>query len=144
MDEFAPLFLVVIFWIMIGVPIAVAKKAAEQKKAAARSAAPKFPKAETPAPQGPVPLQTDRLVPMAPTVTEPDHDDSVFAGSLGPMESEGFDPCHDEQLQDMEKVCVPGAEPSEAPPAAPGFSLNWSGSNVVRGIVMSEILKRKQ
>ena len=73
----------------------------------------------------------------------PDHDDSVFTGSLGPVTTEGYDPCHEEQLSGMEPVCQPGREPLSPAETSPGLPLGWTGNDIVRGIVMSEILNRK-
>ena len=84
----------------------------------------------------------ERLTPLKPTVYEPDHDDSVFTGSLGPVLTEGYDPCHEEQMSSMEPVCKPEkAQP--APKTSPGLPLGWTTNDMVRGIVMSEILNRK-
>ena len=144
MDEFAPLLLVLIFWVIIGIPAAAAKKTAAQKNQAAA----RFPArnaqqpADPPAAAQPAAQPPERPTPMVPAVYEPDHDDSVFTGSLGPVETEGYDPCHEEQLRDMEPVCQPGRE-IPAPQVRSGLTLGWTGNDIVRGIVMSEILKRK-
>ena len=145
MDEFAPLLLVLIFWVIIGIPAAAAKKTAAQKKQAAA----RFParNAQESADQPAAPQQpskpAERLTTLVPAVYEPDHDDSVFTGSLGPVETEGFDPCHENQLQDMEIVCEPGKE-TPAPQVRSGLALGWTGNDIVKGIVMSEILNRKR
>ncbi len=143
MDEFAPLLLILIFWVIIGIPAAAAKKTAAQKKQAARFPARNAQQpANPPAAAQPAAQPAERLTTMTPAVYEPDHDDSVFTGSLGPVESEGYDPCHEEQLQNMELVCEPGKE-TPAPQVRSGLTLGWTGNDIVRGIVMSEILKRK-
>ena len=53
---------------------------------------------------------------------------------------EGYDPCHDEQLAPLTVVetAVPAVETT-----VPGLQLSWNGDEIVRGIVVSEILKRK-
>ena len=88
-----------------------------------------------------------QVTPARPTVLQPsitftEHDDSVYQGSLNAVTGEGFDPCHDEQLSSLssaerETVSAPGEE-------APGLQLGWTGSDVVRGFVMSEILNRRK
>ena len=133
MENAAPLLLLLFFWVFIGIPVSVAKKAAEKKKAA--QPAVQKTRREDPAPE--------RLVPLASTLYEPDHDDSVFTGSLGPVTTEGYDPCHEEQLSGMEPVCQPGREPLSPAETSPGLPLGWTGNDIVRGIVMSEILNRK-
>ena len=145
MEEFGPLLMIVIFWVLIGIPITIAKKQADQKKAAAKATARKTPQAETQPVRAPQGLEPERLTTITPTVYEPDHDDSVFTGSLGPLQSEGYDPCHEDQMHDMELVCEPGKEHTPAPqPARSGIPLGWTNNDVVRGIVMSEILNRKK
>ena len=143
MEEFAPLLLLLFFWIFIGVPVSIAKKAAGRKNPA-RPVRPAEP-AEGESSAAPKPAIPERLRPLRPTVVEPDHDDSVFTGSLGALSTEGYDPCHDEQMRALEPVCKPG-KPQELPAPEPrsGLPLGWTGSDVVRGVVMSEILNRKR
>ena len=140
METFTPLLLLLFFWIFIGIPVSIAKKAADQKKGN-RPAARNTPgAAEQPAaPKAPEP---ERLATLTPTLTEPDHDDSVFTGSLGAFSTEGYDPCHDEQMSALEKVCEPGRE-TALPREKVSLPFGWTGSDVVRGIVMSEILNKK-
>ena len=140
MENAAPLLLLLFFWVFIGIPVSVAKKAAEKKKAA--QPAVQKTRREDPAPAAPKQAAPERLVPLASTLYEPDHDDSVFTGSLGPVTTEGYDPCHEEQLNGMELVCRPDKEVPEAK-AVSGLPFGWTGSDMVRGIVMSEILNRK-
>ena len=141
MENAAPLLLLLFFWVFIGIPVSVAKKAAEKKKAA--QPAVQKTRREDPAPAVPKPAVPERLVPLASTLYEPDHDDSVFTGSLGPVTTEGYDPCHEEQLSGMEPVCQPGRESLPPAETSPGLPLGWTGNDIVRGIVMSEILNRK-
>ena len=141
MEEFSPLLILLFFWIVIGLPVSMAKKA-NQRQAVRRIQQQPAPPAEAPA-ASPAPAEPERLTPIRPTLSEPDHDDSVFTGSLGALATEGYDPCHEEQLSGMEPVCLPGRE--EAPAAeVPGIALGWTANDVVRGIVMSEILNRKR
>ena len=96
MEEFAPLLLLLFFWIFIGLPVSIAKKAAKQKKTSRPSVQQAPAENHSPAVSGTA--APERLTPLTPTVYEPDHDDSVFTGSLGPVSTEGYDPCHEEQL----------------------------------------------
>ena len=59
---------------------------------------------------------------------------------MNAVTGEGYDPCHDEQLAPLTlaETAVPAAETTEG-----GLQLSWTGNEIVRGIVMSEILKRK-
>ena len=141
MENSAPLLLLLFFWIVIGIPLSVAKKAAKQKKPARPAAQKTGPEKDRPA-AAPKQTAPERLTTLTPTLYEPDHDDSVFTGSLGPVMSEGYDPCHEEQLSGMEPVCQPGRE-TPAPKEVSALPFGWTGSDIVRGIVMSEILNRK-
>ena len=145
MENSMPLLLLLFFWVVIGIPLSVAKKAANQKKSA-RPSAPNTVPAEhhpaTPKQAPPKQTQPERLTTLTSSLYEPDHDDSVFTGSLGPVMSEGYDPCHDEQLSSMETVCQPGRE-TPVPKEVSTLPFGWTGSDIVRGIVMSEILNRK-
>ena len=145
MENSMPLLLLLFFWVVIGIPLSVAKKAANQKKSARPSAPKTVPAENRPAaPKQAPPKQTqpERLTTLASSLYEPDHDDSVFTGSLGPVMSEGYDPCHDEQLSSMEPVGQPGRE-TPVPKEVSALPFGWTGSDIVRGIVMSEILNRK-
>ena len=77
---------------------------------------------------------------MEPTITVTEHDDSVYLGSMNASTGEGYDPCHDEQLAPLTaaKTMDQAADTEGA-----GLHLSWTGSDVINGIVMSEILKRK-
>ena len=144
--NFPPIVILIILWIIMG--LASSKKKAQQK--AARKAQPgaaktrtKAPEAE-PEPSGPA---QPRVEPARPTVMQPtikvtEHDDSIYQGSLYAETGEGYDPCHDGQLSalsalEREPVSVPAAE-------TPGLQLGWTGNDIVRGFVMSEILTRKK
>ena len=139
---FPPILILLIIWIFIGLPLAKLNQAAKKQQAAkhARSAG----KASRPAAAGPA-GQAEPAEPSAPRVLEPsirfsEHDDSVYRGSLNAVTGEGYDPCHDEQLAPLtsaETVTPPAEE------TVPGLQLSWTGSDVVRGLVMSEVLNRK-
>ena len=137
MEQFGPLLMIMIFWAIIGIPAAIAKKAAEQKKQAARPAAQKA-KAEPVKEQKAEP----RLKTLTPTVSFTGHDDSVYQGSLNAFTGEGYDPCHDEQMLPLTQI---ESEPEALPQQVRGgLPLGWTDNDIVRGIVMSEILNRKK
>ena len=140
MEQFGPLLMIMIFWAIIGIPASIAKKAAEQKKQAARPAAQKAQKtkAETVKEQKAEP----RLKTLTPTVSFTGHDDSVYQGSLNAFTGEGYDPCHDEQMLPLTQI---ESEPEALPQQVRGgLPLGWTDNDIVRGIVMSEILNRKK
>ena len=70
-----------------------------------------------------------------------EHDDSVYQGSLNAVTGEGYDPCHEEQMEPL--TVLRDEVPAPAEPV-PGLRLSFGGDEVIRGLVMSEILKRKQ
>ena len=145
--DFPPILILVILWLFIGLPLSKLNKAAKQQQAAkgtkpgtakpkqkAPAAEPKKTAAVPAAPAEPV-----RPTVMQPTITVTEHDDSVYQGSLNAVTGEGYDPCHEEQFS---SVTYESAVPAET--AEPGLQLSWAGSEIVRGVVMSEILNRKQ
>ena len=146
--NFPSLIVLLIIWVVVGL---VSKKKnpggqnARNVKAGAGQPGAKAPKAAPEAAKTPAPQPMFRPEPLRPSVLQPsitvtEHDDSVYQGSMFAETGEGYDPCHDEQLAPLtaaESTIV--AETS----AEPGLQLSWAGSDVVRGIVMSEILTRK-
>ena len=143
--EFPPILILVIVWLLIGM---VSKAGKVKQQAAKNTGAPRPQKARNagPAPQ-PVQVEGPRPEPqplrptvMQPSITVTEHDDSVYRGSMNTETGEGYDPCHDEQMAPLNAVeaAVPAVEAAQ-----PGLQLGWTGSDVVRGFVMSEILKRK-
>ena len=140
MEEFTPLLLLLFFWIFIGIPVSIAKKASNQKNPA--RPAPQKASEEDQLPKAAGKAEPERLTTLKPSLYEPDHDDSVFTGSLGPVTSEGYDPCHEEQMSSLELVCQPEKE-QPALKTSPGLPLRWTANDMMRGIVMSEILNRK-
>ena len=150
MDEFGPLLIVILIWVFVGLPAAMAKKVKEQKTAArlSRSVRPRpdagtdeVPVQESARPgnqSGSFPEPAPRL---RPTVYITPHDDSIYQGSLNAETGEGFDPCHDEDLEGLNAAeAAPAIQPVSEEPALP---FGWTGSDIVRGVVISEILKRK-
>ena len=85
------------------------------------------------------------------TLKETDHDDSAFIGSLGNVHDEGFDPCHEEQMKDMEVVCKPENEQINAgiksfaygSDGGGGF-IGWNTKDIAQGFIVSEIINKKQ
>ena len=146
--NFPPIIILAIVWIFLVMPLSKLSKLAKQQQAknakpgapkpgakapaAPRKAGQEPPRAETPA----------RPAVLQPTITFTEHDDSVYQGSLNAVTGEGYDPCHDEQLSslsEVERETIPA--PAEE---VPGLQLGWSGSDVVRGFVMGEILNRRK
>ena len=78
---------------------------------------------------------------MTPSITLTEHDDSIYQGSMNAVTGEGYDPCHDEQLAPLTAAESAFTAPAET---VPGLRLSWNGNEVVRGLVMSEILNRKR
>ena len=135
-EAFGPLMALAIIYFVIAIIIKVTRKAASvQKKPAGKSAAP-APAPEAPAPE---PAATPQVRELQPTVRVHNHDDSIYRGSMNAVTGEGYDPCHEEQLSSL--TLAETIEPE--PVAAPGFQLHWTGDEIVRGLVISEILKRK-
>lgn len=142
--NFPSLIVLLIIWVVVGL---VSKKKkpggqnAQNVKAGAGKPGAKAPKAT---PQA-APQPMSRPEPLRPSVLQPtisvtEHDDSVYQGSMFAETGEGYDPCHDEQLAPL--TAAESTIVAETP-AEPGLQLSWAGSDVVRGIVMSEILTRK-
>ena len=142
--EFQPILILVILWLLIGLPLSKLGQAAKKQQAAknaaqkAPQARPKDAPAKTAGPDEPAVPAEHRV--LQPSITFTRHDDSVYQGSMNAVTGEGYDPCHDEQLAPLTAV---EAAPPAAETTAPGLRLSWTGSDVVRGLVMSEVLKRK-
>lgn len=78
---------------------------------------------------------------IEPTVhahTAPDCVTHDAPGSLGVASPEGKDPCHAAQLPDPLQPRPAYAVASEIP----GLSLEWSGENMVKAVIMQEVLTR--
>ena len=138
LESFFPLIALFLIYTAIAAMAKGAKKVSGAQKApGARSAAPAdAAPAEAPAPE---PAAAPHFHEMQPTIRVSEHDDSVYMGSMNAVTGEGYDPCHDEQLKPLTRA--EAIEP--APAAAPGLQLHWTGDEIVRGFVVSEILKRK-
>ena len=139
MDAFVPVFLLLMIWIMIGVPLSVAKKAAERQKKNAAAPPRQVQVPELPPLQEEEPPQV-----LTPTVFPPSGQDKTpYRGSLDADTGEGYDPCHDEQMASL-TLAEQEEPPLHPQPASSGIPLGWTENDVVRGIVMSEILNRKR
>ena len=140
--EFPPILILAIIWLLIAPILSAAKKqqAKNAKSGAAKQSGAKAPR-QQPETNSTYVAHEARPTVMQPSITFSEHDDSVYQGSMNAVTGEGYDPCHDEQLAPLtqaETAPVPAAE------AAPGLQLSFTGNEVVRGFVMSEILTRKQ
>ena len=142
--EFQPILILAVIWLLIGLPLSKLSKTAKQQQAA-QKAKPGAAKTGAKAPLQPENSTYSAPEPARPTVLQPsitftEHDDSVYQGSMNAVTGEGYDPCHDEQLAPLTaaETAVPAADA-----AAPGLQLSWTGSDIVRGFVMSEILTRR-
>ena len=136
-ESFLPLVALFLIYSVIAVLGRAAKKSTAAQKSPPRpTAAP----AAGPAGEGPQAAAEPRIREIQPTVSVHERDDSVYRGSLNAVTGEGFDPCHDEQLAPLTR----SESVEHVPVTTPGLTLNWTGSDIVRGIVVSEILKRKR
>ncbi len=143
--DFPPILIIGLIWLLIGLPLSKLNKKAQQNAKQARSnPARPAQKAQQARPDA-APLSQSAPEParptaMQPTITVTEHDDSVYQGSMYAETGEGYDPCHDEQLAPL-TLAETAVAADEA--AVPGLQLSWTGSDVVRGLVMSEILNKK-
>ena len=136
-ESFLPLIVIFLIYSAIAALGRAAKKgAASQKRAFRAPAAP----AAGPADEHPQEAAAPQIREIQPTVTVHEHDDSVYRGSLNAVTGEGYDPCHDGQLAQL----TLSESVEQVPVTTPGLTLNWTGSDIVRGVVVSEILKRKR
>jgi hypothetical protein len=135
-SAFAPLLAFVLLYFFIAVIAKAAKKSSSaQKKIPGTPAAPAAAP-ESPAPQ---PAAAPQVRELQPTVYVTGHDDSVYRGSMNAITGEGYDPCHNEQLAPLTQL----ETIEHVQTTTPGLQLNWTGDEIVRGLVISEILKRK-
>ena len=143
------IFLLAFIYIIVAGCMKLARQVKEQaaKNAGTAKAVPqkqqKAPQAKAPEPESVMVSEEGYLfrpTVMQPTITVTEHDDSVYSGSMNANTGEGYDPCHDEQLAPLS--AAEAMEPVTET-AGSGLQLSWTGSDIVNGIVMSEILKRK-
>ena len=141
LEEFAPLLVLLLFSLIFSrFTKAVGKANARRAPQKPKAQAPQPAQAMAPAAETELPPQREEPHTLTPTVSY-DRNDSLYQGSLNAVTGEGYDPCHNEQLAPLTaaETAVPAADT-----AVPGLQLSWTGSDIVRGFVMSEILTRKQ
>jgi len=144
---------VIVFFAMIGALLSMVKKSQRNRvKEAARQPSPAAWAETARKPAKPV-LQPAQSPPaafpgmsfgdvpsqvMTPTVhvhLEPDCETHDAPGSLDYTSTEGKDPCHEEQLNHVRT-------PEAAPVHEGGLTFDWTGDNMVKAIVMQEVLTR--
>ena len=145
MDSFSPLLLLLLVWLLVGLPVSKLSKALKKSVSqAGKQGTPKgVPQGSAPRSE-PVPeAEPARFTVMQPSVSLTGHDDSIYRGSLNAVTGEGYDPGHEEQRSPLAEAreTLPEFSAQEAPASLP---FGWTGSDMVRGIVMSEILKKKR
>ena len=141
MESFGPLIVLIIISFVVSLA-SKAGQAAKKKAAPPKRPAPAPEQSETPsafAAEGPArPAETV----LRPTIEVTAHDDSIYSGSLNAVTGEGYDPCHEEQMESLTLAETVLAE-TEAPAPSPILPA-WSGSEIARGFVMAEILNRRE
>ena len=143
MDAMGGLFAVLVIWARIAIPIVKATQASRLKRNGSPKADPnRQGAAQNTAPAAPAQgLQAIQST-LAPSVDYGSHDDSLYQGSMNAISTEGYDPCHEEELNGLNAAkATPVLQPANSEPAALPFG--WTGSDMVKGIVISEILKRR-
>lgn len=119
--------------------------AAAQKKAAPQRTAVRVPNAKpirTVVPAAPAaPSFADAPAVAQPTVAVHHHDDDIFQGSMMAESTEGYDPCHEEQLQPEIPACE---APAPVDPYAQTQTPLFGGQSLMNAIVMNEILTRPE
>ena len=145
MSGFAPILLMVVIYLLIGSAASKSRKTAKKGPGAVKnSPAPEAPSAADQLLDSPEPTAGSALKPSVFVDYDPEisrHDDSVYAGSMNAVTGEGSDPCHDEQLSSM-----PSSGASQVPAASspvPSLNLSWTGDEIVKGFIISEVLNRK-
>ena len=147
MPEFAPLFVLVLIWFLIGYPLSRISKAAKSRGASKSAPRPRVPMPDEPEsvslPPEPETIAPDARMerpPMVPTISVTDRGTEVYQGSMNALTGEGDDPCHEEDLQGLNAAETSSLQVVQESHALP---FGWTGDDMVRGIVVSEILKRK-
>ena len=147
MTEFPVLLALALIWLLIGLPLS--KVAKQKNRSGSRASAPtsgdhqkadpQMKEASEGSGEGLSPQQEYQTI--QPTVGLGRHDDSLYRGSRNAETGEGYDPCHDDQMEPLTRI---SSEPVPRPARpSPALQLDWSANDIVRGVVMSEILNRK-
>lgn len=130
----------VLIYFFIAVISKAAKKAAGARPKGPRApASPAVPPADAPPPPAAEAREAPAVREIRPSVGLGGHDDSLYRGSMNAVTGEGYDPCHEEQMEPLSTL----EAIEHVPVTTPGLRLDWTGDELVRGIVISEILKRK-
>ena len=146
MDGFSPLIFIFIIWVCIGLPLSKLNQAAKKKANGARPVSdrpsvPEETRKEAPKPAAAPAEPPVRDTRLMPTVTVTVNDDSIYAGSMNAVTGEGYDPCHDADLEGLNHA--EAMAPVHPAGDVPSLPFGWTGSDIVRGIVVSEILNHK-
>ena len=146
MNEFSPILILLFLWLVVGLPLSkigqAKKKGSAGRPVSGRPAAPDVSAPASPpkvsVPEAPAVMESR----LAPTVSVTVDDDSVYAGSMNAVTGEGYDPCHEEALAGLNAAGT--ASPARTAGDAPALPFGWTGSDIVRGIVVSEIINRRK
>ncbi len=128
------LLVIALIWLVFSGIFSSLRKASEKQKQSKQPTA--GPKQAPAGEKKAEPVPPPSPVRPAPPIRE------NYIGSLNVDSMEGIDPCHQEQMKELdtpETDEIPGSAP-----ARPGLTLSWSADDVVRGFVYGEILNRKR
>ena len=150
MDDLFAILVVVVSLIGLAAKSNKKKKASGQtarqpaRPAAVTAAASAPAPAEAPPPmQGEVPhTPAPHVHELPPQVAVTPHTPDIFSGSMNASTGEGFDPCHEEELTPQREPCMVAPRPAPPQPAPAPLSLSWTGDEMVKAVVMQEILRR--
>ena len=138
LDDFLEITLAILFF--FGFLVKIARKKGEDSR---KSGAP-VRRGPEKADGGPVPAASKPAAPAEPSMSAPREAaspmETPYIGSLGVGSMEGLDPCHSDP-QPAWTETRSGEEAPEPPSFQPA---GWTGSDIVRGFVFSEILRRKK
>lgn len=67
---------------------------------------------------------------------------SSYTGSLGDVDTEGVDLCHPDHDDPLCAVSYEEPENADTEPVSGGLHMNWSGDEMLRAVIMQEVLKR--
>ena len=148
MDDLFAILVVVVSLIGLAAKSNKKKKASGQTarqpaRPAAVTAAASAPAAAPPPMQGEAPhTPAPHVHELQPQVAVTPHTPDIFSGSMNASTGEGFDPCHEEELTPQREPCMVAPRPAPPQPAPAPLSLSWTGDDMVKAVVMQEILRR--